>query len=84
MNQGGYYFNTLTYTNWNPSTNVYYSAPRGTTNNDTGNNASTNFAPTITKFPSSNASTAEATGNFGIECGRQNMLMSEYYGGDGS
>ena len=48
------------------------------------NNASTNFAPTITKFPSSNASTAEATGNFGIECGRQNMLMSEYYGGDGS
>ena len=57
---------------------------RGTTNNDTGNNASTNFAPTITKFPSSNASTAEATGNFGVECGRQNMLMSEYYGGDGS
>ena len=84
LNQGGFYFNTLTYTNWNPNNNVYYSAPRGTTGNDTGNNASTNFAPTITKFPSSNASTAEATGNFAIECGRQNMLMSEYYGGDGS
>ena len=82
LEQAGYYFTTLTYTNWNPNNNVYYSAPRGTTNQETGNNASTNFAPTITKFPSSNASTAAATSNIAIECAKQNMLMSEYYGGE--
>ena len=81
LEQGGYYFQVLTYTNWNPNNNVYYSAPRGTTNQDTGNNASSNFAPTITKFPTSNASTAAATANIAIECNRVNMSMSEYYGG---
>ena len=81
---GGHYpdlgFGSTRYINWGSSNACLYATPRGLGMSQQAGNQSQNSTPTETTYPTGVGNSERS--NIQIKTGKQNMKMSDYYGGE--
>ena len=73
-------FGSTRYINWGNNNNCLYATPRGLGLAQQAGNQSQNSTPTETTFPTATGSAERS--NSQIKTAKQNMKMSDYYGGE--